>query len=141
MTSKLRPLTITVCVLDAVAWGFIASVTFLSGSDPATKGLDVAAGAALTGLFAVTAAPACALVFWRRAPRTALLFALAFPAILALLLGVAIVAAADRSMAQGQLPLDVPSSKTSQSSGAVTSSDTTAPRQNRHAARWLKQAA
>jgi len=78
-------------VLDTIAWIFIACATFLSGSDPATKGLDVAAGVAVTGLFALTAVPAIALVARRRAPRTALMLALAFPAVFALLLVVAIV--------------------------------------------------
>jgi hypothetical protein len=54
----LRPATIIVSVLDLVAWIFIASATFLSGSDQATKGLDDVAGMAVTALILVTGVPA-----------------------------------------------------------------------------------
>ena len=91
VTHTLRPFTITVCALDTIVWTLVVCATFLSGSDPATKGLDVAAGGAVTGLFVLTAVPAIVLVARRRAPRTALMLALAFPAVFALLLGVAIV--------------------------------------------------
>jgi hypothetical protein len=89
-----RTVTIAVGVLDGIAWVLVAVATFLSGSDPATKGLDVAAGVAVTILFALTAVPALVLVRLRRAPRVALVLALAFPAVLALLLVAAIVALA-----------------------------------------------
>lgn len=80
---KLRRATIAVGVVDAVAWALIAFAAFVSTSDAATKGLDEAAGLIVTTLFAVTGAPALALAFLRRAPTTALILALAFPAVLA----------------------------------------------------------
>jgi hypothetical protein len=76
----LRLTTIIIALLDTVALLFAVSVTFLSGSDAATKGLDNAAGWAILALFLLTAAPALILVWRRRAPRTALAFAIAFPA-------------------------------------------------------------
>ena len=76
----MRLTTIIIALLDTVAFLFAASVTFLSGSDAATKGLDNAAGWAILALFLLTAAPALFLVWRRRAPRTALAFAIAFPA-------------------------------------------------------------
>ena len=85
-----RTFTIALCALDTVAWALVAFASFLSGSDPATKGLDWAAGVVVTVLFVLTGAPALALTGFRRAPRTALTLALAFPAVLALLLVAAI---------------------------------------------------
>ena len=89
-----RAVTAAVCALDALAWAVVAYVTFFSGSDPATKGLDQAAGMGVTGLFALTGAPATALTLSRRAPRAALVLALAFPGVLALLLVAAVAALA-----------------------------------------------
>jgi hypothetical protein len=89
----LRAVTFAVCLLDAMGWTFVAFATFFSGSDPATKGLDQAAGVLVTALFVLTCVPALALARLRRAPRTALALAFAFPAILALLLMAAIVGA------------------------------------------------
>jgi Kef-type K+ transport system membrane component KefB len=86
-----RTITIAACILDTAAWALVALATFFSGSDPATKGLDRAAGVAVTALFVLTGAPALGLTYYRRAPRTALMLALAFPAVLALLLVAAIV--------------------------------------------------
>jgi hypothetical protein len=57
----LRFATIIVSVLDFVASIFIASATFLSGSDQATKGLDNVAGMAVTALILVTGVPALVL--------------------------------------------------------------------------------
>jgi hypothetical protein len=88
---RLRPVTIAVCVLDTIAAVFIAFATFYSESDPAAKGLDQAAGGAVTALFTVTGAPALALTALRRAPRTALVLALAFPVVVVLLFVAAIV--------------------------------------------------
>lgn len=87
--SDLRRVTFAVLLLDALAWAALALATFRSGSDPATAGLDYAAGIAVTALFALTSLPAVLLVALRRAPRSALAFALAFPAVLALLLAFA----------------------------------------------------
>ena len=66
--------------------------TFLSGSDPATKGLDNAAGIVATTILLVTALPALVLALTRRAPRLALTLALAFPVVLALLFMAIVVA-------------------------------------------------
>jgi hypothetical protein len=88
---RIRAVTVGLCVLDTIACALIAFVTFFSGSDPATKGLDQAAGVGVTALFAVTGAPAWALTGFRRAPRAALMLALGFPGALAVLLVVAIV--------------------------------------------------
>ena len=69
-----------VCAVDIAAWVIIASTSFYSGSDAATRGLDQAAGVFATALFLVTAVPGFALAWFRRAPVTALMLALAFPA-------------------------------------------------------------
>ena len=86
-----RTVTIGVCMLDTLVWGVVAFATFFSGSDPATKGLDQAAGIAVTALFVLTGAPALALTASGRAPGAALTLALAFPVVLALLFVAAIV--------------------------------------------------
>ena len=90
--TRLRTATITVCLFDAAAWILVALATFMSGSDPATRGLDQAAGVVVTALFLVTAAPAFALILLGRAPVTALVLALAFPAIVAVAFVAAIIA-------------------------------------------------
>jgi hypothetical protein len=89
---KLRTATLIVALVDAAGWAFVAFATFMSGSDAATKGLDVGAGYAVTALFLVTGAPALALAWLDRAPATALAFALAFPAALAALFVAAVIA-------------------------------------------------
>ena len=81
----LRFATIIVSVLDFVAWIFIVSATFLSGSDQATKGLDNVAGMAVTALILVTGVPALVLALKARTPKIALALALAFPATFAVL--------------------------------------------------------
>ena len=90
--TKLRTATITACLFDAAAWILVALATFMSGSDPATRGLDQAAGVVVTALFLVTAAPAFALTLLGRAPVTALVLALAFPAIVAVAFVATIIA-------------------------------------------------
>lgn len=87
-----RTVTVVVGVVDAIAWAMIAVAALTSRSDPGTKGLDEAAGWAATALFVVTGAPALVLAWQRRAPVTALILALAFPAIFALLLIAVLVA-------------------------------------------------
>ena len=57
----------------------VALVTFLSKSDPATSGLDTAAGVAATALVLATGVPALVLGWADLAPRLALMLALAFP--------------------------------------------------------------
>jgi len=91
-TVKLRTATIIVCLVDAGAWAFVAVATFMSGSDAATKGLDVGAGLIVTALFLVTGAPALALVLLGRAPTAAFTLALAFPIAFAALFVAALIA-------------------------------------------------
>jgi hypothetical protein len=90
--TRLRTATITVCLFDAAAWTLVAVATFMSGSDAATRGLDQAAGVVVTTLFLVTAAPAFALILLGRAPVTALVLALAFPAIVVVAFVVTVIA-------------------------------------------------
>ena len=87
-----RTITIIICLFDAVVWAVVAVAAFFSGSDPATRGLDQAAGWVVTALFLVTGAPAIALTLLRRAPATALALALAFPAAFAAAFIAAVVA-------------------------------------------------
>ncbi|MFI5022917.1 MAG: hypothetical protein ACHQRJ_14870 [Alphaproteobacteria bacterium] len=81
----MRPATISLCLLDAAAWIFLAVAYFFSDSDPATKGFDIAAGMIVTVLFLITAVPALVFALLRRLPKTALALALAFPAAFGLL--------------------------------------------------------
>ena len=74
-----RRATFIICAFDAAAWAVIVAALLLSGSDPATDGLDKAAAAAITILFALTAPPAVLLARANRAPDLALACALAFP--------------------------------------------------------------
>lgn len=64
---------------DCVAGAAIVVALVLSGSDPATKGLDAVAGWVVALLLLITGVPALALAWTDRAPKTALTFALAFP--------------------------------------------------------------
>ena len=89
---NIRTAAIVVSLLDAGGWAFVAVATFLSGSDPATKGLDNAAGLVATVLLLVTAAPALVLALVRRAPRLSLTLALAFPVTFTLIFIAALVA-------------------------------------------------
>ena len=89
---KLRTTTLVVGGVDLAAWAFVALAALVSGSDPATRGLDHAAGLAVTALFLVTGAPALVLALRNRAPVTALTLALAFPAAFALAFVATIVA-------------------------------------------------
>jgi hypothetical protein len=75
----MRIATIILCLLDALGWAVIARYTLFGPSDPATMGLDVAFGWIVTALLLVTAGPAFALATARRAPKTSLVLALAFP--------------------------------------------------------------
>ena len=87
-----RTATVALCALDAAAWALVAGATFMSGSDPATIGLDRSAGMAVTALFIATGAPAIVLGWRNRAPTAALILALAFPVTLVLAFVVAVVA-------------------------------------------------
>lgn len=89
---KLRTATLIVAAIDLVAWAFVALATFASGSDAATRGLDRAAGLAVTALFLVTGVPALSLAVLKRAPAAALALALAFPAALAVAIVATIIA-------------------------------------------------
>jgi hypothetical protein len=88
----LRTATIALCIVNVVGLALVAFATFGSGSDPATKGLDVGAGLVVTALFLVTCAPALLLTWLRRAPRAALVLAVAFPAALTAAFVAALVA-------------------------------------------------
>jgi hypothetical protein len=87
-----RTATVALCALDAAAWAFVVGATVMSGSDPATIGLDRSAGMAVTALFLATGTPAIVLAWRNRAPTAALMLALAFPVALALAFVVAVVA-------------------------------------------------
>jgi len=76
---------------DALACAIVAVATFNSGSDPATIGFDYAAGVVVTGLFVITGLPALVMAFVRRAPRSALALALAFPAIFIVLFAATVI--------------------------------------------------
>ena len=88
---NLGGITIAILALDTLAWAGVALAMFGSGSDPATAGLDRAAGIAVTALFVLTSVPAFVLTRLRRAPRAALALALAFPSFLGFLFVAAIV--------------------------------------------------
>jgi hypothetical protein len=75
-----------ISVFDAVASLLLFGAYYWLGGDPATAGFDAAAAVAATILFALTGAPALLLVARRRAPRTAVALALAFPVVLVVLL-------------------------------------------------------
>jgi hypothetical protein len=77
-----------------MAWALVTVATFLSGSDAATRGLDHAAGLAVTALFAVTGLPALILVWRGLRPRLALWLALGFPAAFAVAFGAVVVSLA-----------------------------------------------
>jgi hypothetical protein len=74
-----RTLTLVIAALDCLAAIGVAAALFFSGSDPATKGLDVAAGWLITLLLLFTGVPALILALRKRAPRTALALSLCFP--------------------------------------------------------------
>ena len=88
---NIRIATIVIGLLDAAGCVAVAVGTFNSGSDPATIGFDYAAGVIVTGLFLVSGLPALVMAYLRRAPRTALALALAFPAIFVLLFIAAVI--------------------------------------------------
>jgi hypothetical protein len=80
-----RAITLAVALLDAAASAVVAVASYTSGSDPATVGFDYAAGVIVGVLFLLTGLPALILSYCKRAPRTALILALAFPAAFAVL--------------------------------------------------------
>src|SRR5271168_3672646 len=77
---NIRLTAIGIAALDAAACAGVAVAMFNSGSDHATIGFDNAAGLIVIGLFLITGLPALVLASARRAPKTALALALAFPA-------------------------------------------------------------
>ena len=80
-----RTITIALALFDAAASVVVAVGSYNSGSDPATIGFDYAAGVIVSLLFLLTGLPALVLSYLRRAPTTALILALAFPAMFAAL--------------------------------------------------------
>lgn len=91
MNGVLRTATLVIGLLDALACAVIVIAAYNSDSDPATIGLDYAAGVITAGLFALTGLPALIIAALRRAPRTALGLAAAFPVIFLLLFVAAVV--------------------------------------------------
>jgi hypothetical protein len=89
---SIRVVTILIALVDLAAWLVAGAVTFFSGSDPATKGLDNIAGLAVTVVYLATGAPALMLALTGRAPRLALTLSIVFPAAFAVLFVVAILA-------------------------------------------------
>jgi hypothetical protein len=87
----IRIAAIVIGLLDALAATAVAVGSYTSGSDPATIGFDYAAGVIVTGLFAVTGLPALIIAAMRRAPRTAMVLALAFPAVFVVLFVAAVI--------------------------------------------------
>lgn len=75
-----RRATLILTAIDVAIGAALVIVLLLSGADPATRGLDLAAAAGLTALLAFTALPAFLLARARRAPDLALACALGFPA-------------------------------------------------------------
>jgi hypothetical protein len=59
----LRTSAFIVCFFDLVVYTVLAFAAFKSGSDPATHGLDEAAGIIVTGLLLVTSVAALVLAF------------------------------------------------------------------------------
>ena len=88
---NMRIAAIIIGLSDALACAIIAVAMYNSGSDPATIGFDYAAGVIVTGLFVVTGLPGLVMTFIRRAPKTALALALAFPAIFIPLFAAAVI--------------------------------------------------
>jgi hypothetical protein len=86
-----RAITIAVALLDAAGCAVVAVASYNSGSDPATIGFDYAAGVIVGVLFLLTGLPALVLAYRRRSRRTALILALAFPAVFAVLFLAAVV--------------------------------------------------
>jgi hypothetical protein len=86
-----RTATIIIALLDALACAALLAIYFNSDSDQATIGFDRAAGVVVAGLFAITGLPGLILAASRRAPRTALSLALAFPGVFIVLAAVAIL--------------------------------------------------
>ena len=82
---------LVIAILDTVAWPLIACAMLLSGSDPATRGLDKVAALVVTVLYVATGAPALMILWKTWAPRLALVLALAFPAVFAALFAAVIV--------------------------------------------------
>ncbi len=89
---RARTAAIIIGILDCLAAAALATAYLNSGSDPATKGFDIAAGWVTIILLALTAVPALVFSVMRRAPRTALAFALGFPVSFVLLFIAAMIA-------------------------------------------------
>jgi len=75
---RMRAVTIALAAIDCVAAAALVVIFLFSGSDPATRGFAIAGVVAIV-LLLVTVQPALPLASMRRAPRTGLIFALAFP--------------------------------------------------------------
>ena len=87
----MKPLTLILCAADLAIWAVIAVYALTSRSDPATRGLDLAAFGVVTALLLATALPAFLMARAGRSPTLALTLALAFPAAFLVLLGLIVV--------------------------------------------------
>ena len=76
---RARTAAIIVGAADCLAAAAVALVLFGSGSDPATKGFDIAGGWAVVLLLLVSGVPGLVLALTNRASKTALTLALGFP--------------------------------------------------------------
>jgi Kef-type K+ transport system membrane component KefB len=86
-----RRATLILCAADLAVWALIAVYVLTSRSDPATRGLDLAALGAVTALLMATALPAFLMTRVERSPKFSLTLALAFPA--AFVLGFGLIVA------------------------------------------------
>jgi hypothetical protein len=87
----MRITTIILSILDIAVAIVIAYKLLGSESDPATMGLDVGAGWAVTILCLITALPAVFLALKTQRGKTALALALAFPVGLGALIGAVLI--------------------------------------------------
>ena len=76
---RARTAAIVIGTADCVVAAAIALALFGSGSDPATKGLDIAGGWVVIILLLVSGVPGLLLALARRAPKIALVLTLGFP--------------------------------------------------------------
>ena len=87
----MREASFLIAAMGTAAWLVVLGLTLFSGSDPATADLDVMLGVAVSIVYALTAAPALILLFYRKAQRAAFALAIAFPALLGLLFAIVMV--------------------------------------------------
>jgi uncharacterized membrane protein len=89
---RMRAAAIVLGAADCAVALAIAIALFGSGSDPATKGFDAAAGWLVVLLLVATGAPGFTLALLSRAPKSALTLVLGFPVGFVLFYIVAVIA-------------------------------------------------